>query len=338
MGDNKKWTRRAAAGSLVSGGGFMLFGTGGSTQITSNRDVTVNTGDDEDAVVRFVDRSENADVVDSTDGEEVYVIEDGVGEFNINAVSVSGTTDSGNDSVQIEVVEDAESSNSFSVKAACPSEPTTFNDDFLKILFELDNNDQTITATRTTNNEISFDCGIESYDYGNFGNYRDNTEKTSNSDIPPGDDAKGEVLNPERLNQRNEHDPDDRYAILKSESRSGGSSEKGANIGFALPSVPESEKYVLDVAVSNSQPGGDWVVDVVYVVDDEVVNLARTGTDNKYKLKKESNSFEFELNKENIDSLKQIDLYLIFRMTSSGNNKTAEIDYFELKPAQNSTS
>ncbi|WP_143420759.1 hypothetical protein [Halorubrum ezzemoulense] len=331
MGDNKKWTRRAAVGSLVSGGGFMLFGTGGSTQITSNRDVTVNTGDDEDAVVRFVDRSENADVVDSTDGEEVYVIEDGVGEFNINGVSVSVPTGSGNDSVRIKV--DEESPNSFSVKAACPSEPTTFNDDFLKLLFELDNNDQTITATRTTNNRISFDCGIASYDYGDSANYRDNSGNTDNSDIPPGNDAKGEVLNPERLNQRNENDPNDPYAILQSESNKGGNSIDGANIGFALPPVPESEKYVLDVAVSDSPPGGDWVVDVVYVANgDEVVSLTRTGNSDKYKLKKNLNTFEFKLNKETIDPLKQIDLYLIFETTSSGNKKTAEVDYFELKP------
>ncbi|SNR61979.1 hypothetical protein SAMN06266787_106129 [Halorubrum ezzemoulense] len=335
MGDNKKWTRRAAVGSFVSGGGFMLFGTGGSTQITSNRDVTVNTGDDEDAVVRFVDRSENADVVDSTDGEEVYVIEDGVGEFNINRVSVSGTTGSGNDSVRIEVVEDEESPNSFSVKAACPNEPTTFNDDFLKLLFELDNDDQTITATRTTNNRISFDCGTESYDYGDSANYRDNSGNTDNSNIPPGNNAKGEVLNPERLNQRNENDPNDPYAILQGESNKRGNSIDGANIGFALPPVPESEKYVLDVFVSDKQPGGDWVVDVV---DGDKNPLTRAGNGKKDKLKKGLNSFEFELNEEKIDPLKQIKLYLIFRMTSSGNNKKAEIDYFELKPTQNSTS
>jgi len=315
MGGNKKWTRRAAIGPLASGGGLLLFGTDGSTQITSYRDVEVNAGDGDDAVLQFVDRSEDANVVEVGSSAVVYEIRDNVGAFAAENIAVEARVVDGK---AIGATVSTESS-PFEVAVSCADGASGLSGSYTVALeFEASNPEFTITASRTTESRVEVDCGL---DYGNDANYRDSTNETT---IPPGDNAKGWVGNPAGVNG-----DDDDYATLNSEGNR--SDRRGANIGFALPPVRESEKYVLDVVVSDSQPGGDWVVDVV---DGKGDKLARIGTGNKSKLKKGSNSFEFELNKEAIEPPKQIDLYLIFRMTSSGNNKTAEIDYFELKPAQ----
>ena len=320
MGGNKKWTRRAAVGSLASGGGLLLFGTGGSTQITSYRDVEVNAGDGDDAVLQFVDRSEDADVVEPGSPAVVYEIRDNVGAFAAENIAVDARVVDGG---AIGATVSTESS-PFEVAVSCDDGASELSGSYAVALeFTASNSEFTITASRTTESPIEVDCGL---DYSNGANYRDGGNDT---DIPPRTDAKGSVESPGNANSE-----DGSYATLKSESNKGGG-PKGGKIGFTLPPVSVADAYELEVAVSGTAPSGDWVV---YLVDEAGTRLTSTGNGDKDKLQSSTNSFTFDSTESDAIRSNRRGLYLVFETTSNGNEVTAAIDYFELKPTQNSTS
>ena len=314
MGDNKKWTRRAAVGSIASGAGLLLFGTGGSTQITSYRDIEVNAaGEGESAVLNFNDNSSETTVESDGSQSSVYKIEDtddifgksGTGEVNVTAFV-------GDDEIPAKVDTD---SRPFDVTVGCDSVNPLNGRESIDLMFEASAPEFTITATRTTTSQVLFDCGLN---YRDSDNYRDNL---TNTDIPPRGDAKGEVKNSAGVNSAG-----DTAELISEDNKS---DKRGANIGFALPPVRESSKYELEVVVSGNQVTGDWAV---ALVKKDGSPLTRLGNGNKDKLQNSgSNVFQYELDRE-INLNETIDLYLIFNTTSSGNQKSVNVDYFEVTP------
>lgn len=324
MGDNKKWTRRAAVGSLASGGGLLLFGTGGSTQITSHRDVAVNAAEGDDAILQFVDRSKDAGTV-GDGAATVYEIRDNVGTFGSDEISVSARIDEDDIGAIDATVSDG--SAPFEIDLRCSDETAGLRGEYtIELAFTASNADSTISADRTTDEPVTVDCG---FDYGNSANYRDNTEDTTNTDIPPREAAKGSVTTPSNVNS-----DDGRYATFSSESRDDGTEIKGAEIGFVLPTAPKSDAYELRVEVSGDQPSGDWIV---YLVDGAGTRLTSTGNGPKDKLKKNTNRFAFDSDESGRIRSNRTDLYLIFATTSNGNEVTAMVDHFELRPVSSSS-
>jgi hypothetical protein len=330
MGDNKKWTRRAAVGSLVSGGGLMLFGTGGSTQITSDRDVEVNAGNGEDAVLQFVDVSGSAGVVRSGSLSEVYKIKDNIGTFEPADIAVSARAVGGG-RLDVKVTTDGDT---FDVAVSCSDDASGLRGSYtIALEFTASNPEFTITATRATG-LVDIDC----YDFGSSNNYRDSGDE--GTAVQP-DDPKGTIKEPGNVNDRN----DDTYAtaIAVCNSNSSGNSGKNGNgngnggngnggggrggrVGYALPPTQQNGAYELYVKYKNSN--GKWNV---YLRDIDGNDL--TG---KYKLtgggqNVRSKTIEFNQSENSAISKNADNLYLIFETTSNGNCVSVDIDYFELR-------
>ena len=347
MGDNKKWTRRAAVGSLASGGGLLLFGTGGSTQITSYRDVEVNAGKGEDAVLQFIDRSEGMSV-ETAGSAVVYEIKDNVGAFGKDDITV--TASAGSEPVTAAV---SNESSPFEVTVSCSGGASGLDGSYeVELTFEASTPDYTITATRMTE-PVDFSC----YNFGNENNYRDSGDQ--GQAIQP-TDPRGVLSDPANVNN-----PDESYATAQAEgnncgsgnsgggsnsstsnsrnsdgginnsSDGSGSSGKGSSgppsgrVGYALPSIQSDSEYELSVKYKNST--GSWNAYLVNgsgtKLDEE---LSVTGGENSSREK------TLQFADDAFISNNTDDLYLVFETTGNGSCVSIDIDYFELRPAGNS--
>lgn len=309
MGDNKKWTRRAAVGSLVSGGGLMLFGTGGSTQITSNRDVTVNTGDGEDAVLQFVDVSDDATVVRAGSPSVVYEIRDNVGTFEPADIAVSARVVGGG-GLDTTVTADGDA---FDVAVSCSDDASGLRGSgTIELEFTASNPDFTITATRTTG-LVDIDC----YDFGSSNNYRDSGDVgTAAQPANP----KGTLESPGSVNDGD----GDTFATAVAAQRSK-SDKKGGRVGYALPSVEPGGTYELNISYKNSN--GSWNVYLKNKAGDEWTqefSINGGGPDVQSKTINFNNTDNVKIS-NNADNL-----YLIFETTSNGNGVSVDIYSFEL--------
>ncbi|MDB2251263.1 hypothetical protein PM076_06835 [Halorubrum ezzemoulense] len=327
MGDNKKWTRRAAVGSLVSGGGLMLFGTGGSTQISTYRDVAVNTGDGEDAVLQF-DEDYDGGVVTS-DAVNVYEITDNVDAFELDDIAVEARVDGGTVDATVTGGNDT-----FDVAVRCSDNADGLRGSYaIELIFTASNPDFTITATRTTG-PVEIDC----YDFGSSNNYRDSSDEGTAAQP---DDPKGTIDNPGNVNDGN----DDTYAtaVAVCNSNSSGNSgnngngngngengnsggDRGGRVGYALPPTQQNGAYELYVKYKNSN--GKWNV---YLRDIDGNDLTE-----KYRLtgggqNERSKTIEFDRSENSAIGANAGSLYLIFETTSSGNCVSVDVDYFELR-------
>ncbi|MDB2237472.1 hypothetical protein [Halorubrum ezzemoulense] len=333
MGDNKKWTRRAAVGSLVSGGGLMLFGTGGSTQISTYRDVAVNTGDGEDAVLQF-DEDYDGGVVTS-DAVNVYEITDNVDAFELDDIAVEARVDGGTVDATVTGGNDT-----FDVAVRCSDNADGLRGSYaIELIFTASNPDFTITATRTTG-PVEIDC----YDFGSSNNYRDSSDEGTAAQP---DDPKGTIDNPGNVNDGN----DDTYAtaVAVCNSNSSGNSgnngngngngengnsggDRGGRVGYALPPTQRNGAYELYVKYKNSN--GSWNV---YLRDIDGNDL--TG---KYKLtgggqNVRSETIEFNQSGNSAISENYDNLYLIFETTSNGNCASVDVNHFELRQTETSS-
>ncbi|OYR45147.1 hypothetical protein [Halorubrum sp. Ea8] len=315
MGDSKKWTRRAAVGSLASGGGLMLFGTGGSTQISTYRDVEVNAGDGDDAILEFNDQSDGKTIKIGSPAV-VYTIKDNVDTFSDDDINVTATV--GTKSITAAVSND---SSPFEVTVSCAGEASGLNGLYdVELNFEALAPDFTITATRTP--RVDFDC----YDFGDENNYRDSGDK-GQANQPT--DPRGLLRNPEKVNN-----PGDVTTAVSEGNKcetgsSGGNGGPSGRVGYALPSIKSHTEYELYIKYENST--GSWNAHLVNgsgtKLNEELSITGGGGNTKEKTLQFNDNQFI----RDNAD-----DLYLIFETTSNGNCVSVDIDYFELRSAGNS--
>ena len=235
MGGNKKWTRRAAIGSLASGGGLLLFGTGGSTQISTYRDVEVNAGDGEDAVLQFIDNSSDT-TVGLNSPVSVYQIKDNAEAFNSNGINVTASIDGKEEPIDASIIRDE---NLFNVKVKCSDETSRLvGQHTIKLEFTAVSKTENfiISASRDASS-VDFDC----YDYGAKNNYKDTAD--GDADYPT--DPVGTISHPMNVNKGV-----DGYAKISS-----GASVK-SKVGYALPPVSFDGPYELLVEVGERK--GRW--------------------------------------------------------------------------------
>lgn len=303
MGDNEKWTRRAAVGSLASGGGLLLFGTGGSTQISSYRDVEVNASDGEDAVLQFIDRSANAETVEFGSSAVAYEIKDNIGAFDSENSEVNSV---GPKPVKT-MVSDGDEADSYVVEVSCSDGASVYGSYNIELDFRavFEGKEFTITATRTTDDPVEINC----YDYGSSNNYRDGDKGQAEYPVDPA----GIIQNPGGVNES-----DNNYAKI---SKSEGSRAK---VGYALPPISFDGPYQL--AVDVERISGNWSV---YLVDGDG-NRLTSNDGSKGKLTgNKTVTVEFtDTESDDIESSE--DLYLIFETNDNGDN-FVEVGYFELQ-------
>lgn len=323
MSRSKNWTRRAAIGSLVSGAGFLVFGTGGSTQISSYRDVAVNRGTGDDAVLQFTDMSSEK-VVDSSNSPAVYKIDDTNSVFSESDILVTATA--GSVSVPVEVIK---SGDSFKIKTNCPTGESGLSGYYdVTFDFKLSNASYILTATRTTESKVKFEC----YDFGNSNNYRD-SGKGGNAAQP--DKPKGTLETPGNVNVADAYAK--AIAVCNSGSdenpgRGNNSGSKGGRVGYALPSTQQNGEYELYVKYKNSN--GNWQI---YLTNREGNKRTEKYNLNGGSQKERSETIEFTDEDNTFIKNNADDLYLIFETRSSGNCASVDIDYFELRKAETSS-
>ena len=304
MGDSKKWTRRAAVGSIVSGGGLMLFGTGGSTQISTYRDVEVNAGDGDDAVLQFIDKSAEAEPVEFGGSAVVYKIKDNIGAFDSekSEVTVVGPESSK------AVFSDGDEDDSYVVEVSCSDGSSVYGSYNIELDFRavFEGKEFTITATRTTDDPVEINC----YDYGSSNNYRDAGDE-GQADYPK--DPVGNIDSPGNVNKK--------YTDYATISKSGVSRAK---VGYALPPVSFDGPYQL--AVDVRKVSGNWSV---YLVDGDGDRLTYN-QGSKGKLKN-TRTVIVEFTDDESKAIENGgELYLIFGTNDTGNNRV-EVGYFELQ-------
>ena len=305
MGDSKKWTRRAAVGSLVSGGGLLLFGTGGSTQISTYRDVEVNAGGD-DAVLQFSDNSSDT-TIGLNSSVSVYQITDNAEAFDSNDINVTASIDGTEEPIDASIIGDG---NPFDVKVECSDETSRLvGKRTIKLEFTAVSKTENfiISASRDTSS-VEFDC----YDYGATNNYRDRDK--GNANLP--NDPVGTISQPKNVNR----------GVGGFAEISSGPSVK-SKVGYALPPVSFDGPYELLVEVGERK--GRWSAYLVAPgADGESNKLTSTQGNNGMLGKNGTTIIEFDTSAD-IKKYKD-ELYLIFEATDSS-NQSIQIDYFELR-------
>ncbi|WP_152420864.1 hypothetical protein [Halorubrum coriense] len=225
------------------------------------------------------------------------------------AVSVTSVSVENGDQITSNAVEASlteTGSNDYAVTLACADSASKFSGTYtFTLALVVDADSFSVNATRTTANAVSVDC---SADYGNSSNYSDAVDGTA---VQPGDDATGEVLAPENVNDGD----GGTSATLK------GSGGQGLNVGFALPSVSSADAYTLQITASKVT--GNLTV---YLVDNDGDRLS-----SEFLLKNKNRPFNFTVDPE--EDISNRELFLIFDGGTNGRNQS-QLEGFSLKPVE----
>jgi hypothetical protein len=310
MSNDRTWTRRAALGLIAGGGGLLAFSTDAATQIHLNRGTDLGTEDDEAALLPLIDKSGDASISDSDEEATVYSIDSNNLGWKFTSVKISEVGGKSGDKIGTNDIVAVEKNGR---DAAISCTGSGFSGEYeitLDIKADAAGGDVSATMQRTTH-AISIDCPI---DYNDQNNYSDNEDGTAKR---PGNDAKGEVINPENVNEGNSGS-----TTLQSRNNDG-----GLKVGFTLPTVPSAGEYTLKIKVKKSTAGL-----YAYLVDGDGNPMSC-----KKSLKKGLNEFDIDdsnscINSNDTISDNRTDLFLIFEDTSNGNN-SSQIKFFELSAA-----
>jgi hypothetical protein len=273
----------------------------------------LGTEDDEAALLPLIGKSGEASISDSDEEATVYSIDSNNLGWKFTSVDVLGVEVKSGDEIGMNDIV-AEKKNGRDAAISCTG--SGFSGEYwitLKIKANATEGDVSATMQRTTQ-AISIDCLIDLIDYSDSNNYSDNVDGNAER---PGKYAKGEVINPENVNEGNSGS-----TTLQSRNN-----DDGLKVGFTLPTVPLADEYTLKIKVEKRTAKLS-----AYLVDGD-----RNLMSCKKRLKKDPNEFVIDDSNSCIDSNDTIsdnrtDLFLIFEDTSNGNN-SSQIKSFELSAA-----
>jgi hypothetical protein len=270
----------------------------------------LGTEDDEAALLPLIGKSGDASISDSDEEATVYSIDSNNLRWKFTSIKTSEVGVKSGDKIGTNDIE-AVKKNGTDAAISCTGSGFSGKYEItLDIKADAAGGDVSATMQRTTQ-AISIDCPIDYSDKNNYSDAEDGTAKR------PGNNAKGEVINPKNVNEDNSGS-----ATLQSRNN-----DDGLKVGFTLPTVPLADEYTLKIKVEKRTAKLS-----AYLVDGD-----RNLMSCKKRLKKDPNEFVIDDSNSCIDSNDTIsdnrtDLFLIFEDTSNGNN-SSQIKSFELSAA-----
>lgn len=317
---DKKWTRRAAIGFIGAGTGLFATDTAGFTQIEGVRDVDLGSEEDPGGLVGF---SAGTDVSGNPDERvDLFTLKNNFSDGNnsddplsINNIVIN----TGNEYVDnIEIGDERISQN-----APIDIEDNATVNGVLRLSSGVDEvkNEEAKFEISASQNGVRFELDrsitvtVQQEEfYGNSNNYSDTVGGEANR---PGENASGEVIDPENIGKRS----DSSKATLQANG--------GLKVGFRLPPISSADCYTLTIERKKNEVTGNLQA---YIVgeskDDDNNRLTR-----KIGLKgKNINISQFRFNGDIADeiSTNKDELYLIFEDGTSGKT-TNKIKFIELQ-------